>query len=191
MTTYDIAAAAGCLCGLLMVIGGMILLYTGAVSLNKTSKEEAASLEFKRLFRLTTHYPALGLFVIGLAFIVISVVVSRPPDNRITMTGSLAGAPGAPIEALDPQFLKLSLESSLKPYFDPNTRTITVDGDPTTMWQVVITYPGMIAEKPVQGGKRNISLGNISLVRVAERPPVNLANIAPLPSAFSAPAGGL
>jgi hypothetical protein len=139
----------------------------------------AADLEFKRLFRLTTHYPALGLFVIGLAFIVTSVAVSRE-DNRITMTGSLISAPGTPIEDLDPQFLKLSLESSLRPYFDPNTRSITVDGDPTAMWQVVITYPGMIAEKPVQAyGKKNITLGNIALLRVAEKPPApNPANIA-------------
>src|SRR5215831_15103053 len=114
MTTYDMGAAAGCICGLLMVIGGMILLYTGAVSLNKTSKEEAASLEFKRLFRLTTHYPALGLFIIGLAFIVTSVILSRPPDNRITMTGLLT-APAGTAE-LDPQDLQLSLQSSLKPY---------------------------------------------------------------------------
>ena len=46
MTTYNFGAIAGSICGLLMVIGGMILLYTGAISLNKTSKNEAASLEF-------------------------------------------------------------------------------------------------------------------------------------------------
>lgn len=192
MTSFDIAASAGALCGLLMVIGGMILLYTGAVSLSKTSAEEAATLEFKRLFRLTTHYPALGLFIIGLAFITVSVILSRPADNQVTMTGSLTSTPDTPVDKLDPEFLTLSLESSLKPYFDPNTKTITISGDPTAMWQVVITYPGMIAQKPVQGnGKRTISLGSIALVRVADKPPVNPANIAPMPSGLSARVGGL
>jgi hypothetical protein len=192
MTTYDMGAAAGCICGLLMVIGGMILLYTGAVSLNKTSKEEAASLEFNRLFRLTTHYPALGLFVIGLAFIVTSVFLSRPPDNRVMMNGALAMPPGVTFDQLDPHYLTLSLESTLQPSFDPNTNAITVVGDPTTTWQLVITYPGMYAQKPIDAaGRREIPLGKITLARVAEKPAVNLDNIAPLPQEFAAHAGGL
>jgi len=190
MTPNDLGAVAGCLCGLLMVIGGMFLLYTGAISLKETSKEEAVSLEFKRLFHLTTHYPALGLFVIGLAFIVTSVVLSRPRDNRITMSGLLTVPAGT--TDLDPQDLRLSLESSLKPQFDSGTNSITVDGDPTTMWQVVITYPGMFAAKPVQVlGRRNIPLGSIALVRVAEKPPVNPANIASLPTTIAKGEGGL
>jgi hypothetical protein len=93
---------------------------------------------------------------------------------------------------LDPKDLHLSLESSLKPYFDPNTKSITVDGDPTLMWQVVITYPGMFAQKPVQGfGKKNISLGNIVMVRMAEKPPVNPANIANMPVTMVAAGNGL
>ena len=141
------------------------------------------------MFRLTTHYPALGLFVIGLAFIVTSVVLAGPPDNRITMTGLLVPPPGS--AELDPQDVQLSLESSLKPYFDPSTKSITVDGDPTVMWKVVITYPGMFAQKPVQGlGRKNIVLGNINMVRVAEKPPVNPANIAPMPATMVAAGGG-
>lgn len=192
MTTYDMGAAAGCICGLLMVIGGMILLYTGAISLNKTSKEEAASVEFNRLFRLTTHYPALGLFVIGLAFIGTSVFLSRPPDNRVVMNGALALPEGVALDQLDPHYLRLSLESTLQPSFDPNTDVISVVGDPTTAWQLVITYPGMYAQKPIDAsGKREIPLGKITLSRFAEQPPVNPNNIAPLPQAFAAHAKGL
>jgi hypothetical protein len=188
MTTYEIAASAGSLCGLLMVLGGMILLYTGAISLNKTSKEEAATLEFKKLFRLTTHYPALGLFVIGLAFIVTSIAVARPPDTRLTITGSLTGAP---IE--DPQSLRVSMESSLRPLVDTNSGSLMIAGDPNAAWQVIVAYPGyQIVEKTVMvNGKKTVQIGEIRLVKVAEKPPVNPSNIAPLPPASGRPADTL
>ena len=48
MDTFDIVVILGALCGLLMVIGGMVLLYKGVITLNQASKQEAASLEFKK-----------------------------------------------------------------------------------------------------------------------------------------------
>ncbi len=80
MTPFDWIVIIGGICGLFMVIGGMILLYKGNITLNKTSKDEAVTLEFRKMIKITTHYPALGLFVIGLAFIIVSAVFAKPKE---------------------------------------------------------------------------------------------------------------
>lgn len=74
METYDFAILGGTICGIVMVIGGIILLYKGALRLEVASKDPALTLElFQRQFRLTTNVPALGIFVIGLVFIGLAI----------------------------------------------------------------------------------------------------------------------
>jgi hypothetical protein len=81
MTIGDLVRAIGALCGLFMVVGGMLLLRSGVITLDRAGSEEAASLEFRKLLKLTTHYPALGLFVMGLAFIIIALYNASPSYN--------------------------------------------------------------------------------------------------------------
>ena len=67
METYDYTILGGTICGIVMVIGGIVLIYKGALKLEVASKDPALTLElFQKHFRLTTNVPALGIFVIGL-----------------------------------------------------------------------------------------------------------------------------
>ena len=81
MDTVILMAGA---CGLLMVIGGLGLFYKGAVSLEVASKDEAVQIEFFRRFKLTTQYPALAFFLIGLAFTGLSLL-PRTPETASTL----------------------------------------------------------------------------------------------------------
>ncbi len=51
-----------------MVIGGLYLLSKGIISINKANKEDAITLEFKNQLKVTSHYPAIALFIIGFGF---------------------------------------------------------------------------------------------------------------------------
>jgi hypothetical protein len=90
--SFSIAVIISAVCGLSMVIGGILLLWRGAMSLDVASKSEALSLEWKRELRLTTQYPALAFFIIGLAFIVIPLVFSKPtPIPKAKIEGKAPG----------------------------------------------------------------------------------------------------
>lgn len=91
MMPFETAVLTAALCGLIMVAGGILLLYKGAISLATRSGDEAVTLEFKKMLKVTTHYPALGLFVIGLSFILIGLVFARPPSIRpLVIQGSVS-----------------------------------------------------------------------------------------------------
>jgi hypothetical protein len=78
LCAFDISIIGSIVCGLIMVSGGIMLLYTGAISLSIASKDENLTLEiFEKQFRLATRAPALGLFIIGLLFIGISIYFSK------------------------------------------------------------------------------------------------------------------
>lgn len=76
MGIFDLMLIMAGMCGPIMILGGIGLLYKGAISLSERSQAEALTIEFRRMFKITTHYPALGLFVIGLTFSVVSLSYS-------------------------------------------------------------------------------------------------------------------
>lgn len=93
MSAFEMVIVAAALCGLIMVAGGILLLYKGAINLTQTSRDEAVTLEFKKMLKVTTHYPALGLFVIGLSFIVTALAFSKPPAVRpLEIRGKVTGS---------------------------------------------------------------------------------------------------
>lgn len=179
MTTFDIAVILAGICGLFMVIGGMVLLYKGAISLSQASKEEAVNLEFKKMLRITTHYPALGLFVIGLAFIIIAVSFSKSTQNQFKISGHVKGVddlgslkvlitvPGWAGETYaDGQIL-----ASINPRMD--------------ILEVRLASPGYREIKiPVETRKSKlgtISIGDVTFGnKVVEKPVVNQNNIKPV-----------
>jgi len=91
MSVFDIVIIIGGFCGLCMVIGGFVLLYKGIITLKEASPEEALSVEFRNEVRITTHYPALGLFIIGLVFIIAAGMLSRATKNEFVIDGQLTG----------------------------------------------------------------------------------------------------
>lgn len=93
MTTFDWTIATSALCGLVMVVGGILLLYKGAIKLEQASCDEAVALEFQKILKIQTRYPAIGLFIIGLAFIGVGIFSSKPsPIKPITLRGKIEGA---------------------------------------------------------------------------------------------------
>ncbi|MBI4966067.1 MAG: hypothetical protein HY913_22500 [Desulfomonile tiedjei] len=92
MNTYDVLLILGGICGIIMVLGGIILLYKGAISLKERSQAKAMTLEFRNMFKMTTQYPALGLFLIGLAFIGLALYAgSRDATFPVTIEGKVTG----------------------------------------------------------------------------------------------------
>lgn len=69
MPTFDLLCIIGGICSVLMVAGALYLLYKGTITLTEKAPEEALRVEFKKMINITTRYPALGLFVIGWAFL--------------------------------------------------------------------------------------------------------------------------
>lgn len=70
--------------GLVMVCGGIVLLYKGAISLTNRSAD-AMTVEFRKELKISTRYPALGLFVVGLLFFIFSLTIGKPNITKVTI----------------------------------------------------------------------------------------------------------
>jgi len=85
----QIAIIMGAFCGVIMVAGSIYLLRSGAVTLMSASEKEALSIEVAEQVKISTSYPALGLFVIGLFFIIVSIYFGKPEYNELAIVGKL------------------------------------------------------------------------------------------------------
>ncbi|MGH8094630.1 MAG: hypothetical protein ACREIF_14360 [Chthoniobacterales bacterium] len=112
MTTLDWTIVSSAVCGLVMVVGGICLLYKGAITLQQAGPDEAVSLEFQKLLKIQTRYPALGLFIIGLAFVLVGLFYS-PKINPVTLQGKVDGADpsGVTIHVTSPEWSTLVPDS--------------------------------------------------------------------------------
>jgi hypothetical protein len=72
MDMPDILALMGALCALTMVIFSFVLLYRGTITLQQASPQDAIKVEFQKVINVQTRYPALGLFVVGISFLIVS-----------------------------------------------------------------------------------------------------------------------
>lgn len=169
MDIFDIVVLLGAICGLLMVIGGMVLLYKGVITLNQASKQEAASLEFKKMLKITTHYPALGLFIIGLAFIIVAIVFSKSTQNQFEITGRITNID-------DPNSLRVMITI---PTWEG---TADADGEinafvipKTDLFNVWLTCPGYrdfkMSIKTKESKLGVIRIGEKKLEKLVEKPP--------------------
>lgn len=190
MTTFDIAVILAGICGLFMVIGGMVLLYKGAISLSQVSRDDALSMEFKKMLKITTHYPALGLFVIGLAFIIIAVSFSKSTQNQFKISGRVKG-----VDDLSAMKILITVPGwTGETYADGQIlASITPQVD---ILEVRLSSPGYREIRiPVETRKSKlgtISIGDVTFGNKAvEKPLVNQDNIKPVAQALpplSAPA---
>jgi hypothetical protein len=78
MGTFDYAVLLAALAGLIMVVGGIVLIYKGAIVLASTDSSSALSIEWKQDFRLNTQAPGIAFFIVGLIFSSISIYASKP-----------------------------------------------------------------------------------------------------------------
>lgn len=90
MTIFEIVILLSALCGILMVLGSLYLLYTGAITLKQASETQALNVEIAKNVKLSTRYPALGLFAFGLLFILAAIFSAKPPPApTYEVTGQL------------------------------------------------------------------------------------------------------
>ena len=87
MDTFKIILLISALCGMFMVLGGIVLLYRGALSLANVADQSALTVEFKKELRISTQYPALAFFLIGLLFMALSLWVGRSEPHKIVIRG--------------------------------------------------------------------------------------------------------
>ena len=91
MEMFDIAVLLAALAGIIMVVGGIILIYKGAIVLAATDSNSALSIEWKQDFRLNTQAPGLAFFIVGLIFSFVSIYASKPKQIiPITIEGEVA-----------------------------------------------------------------------------------------------------
>ncbi len=88
---FEIIILIGAVCGVIMVIGSMFLLYKGSISLKDASEKEALSIEVINEIKLSTRYPALALFVIGFIFFISAAWFAKEGDTKkITLAGTVS-----------------------------------------------------------------------------------------------------
>ncbi len=94
METFDYVVLLAAFAGLVMVIGGVVLIYKGAIVLASTDSSSALSIEWKKDFRLNTQAPGIAFFVVGLAFSSISIYASKPEGiEPIIIEGEVTNIP--------------------------------------------------------------------------------------------------
>jgi hypothetical protein len=146
MTTFEIVIVCGAFCGVLMVIGGMVLLAIGAIKLEAAgsaagkrgkAQPDAMALEFKKTIKVTTAYPALALFLIGVLFIVTAAWFSKPDK---VLPWSLEGKVDSP----DPSEVMVEVTvdtlGTLKPNYDGTIEAVIYPH--LDVFKAVITAPG-------------------------------------------------
>jgi len=180
--TFNILLLAGSLCGLIMVLGGIILLYKGAISLSKVSGEDAFTIEYKKELRISTQYPALGIFIIGLLFVFFSVVMGKPNTNKLVVKGKTVNVT-EPVNILlktNTWSSGLSHTGKVLETFYPNIDTV----------QIIVSAPGYdshIQTFQISSGGGLADLGDINLHQKVARSDMQPSSIAPLPPGTNIP----
>jgi len=90
LTISDVVAIAGAVCALLMVVGSLLLLWKGAITLKEANPEEAIKVSFQRALSIQTRYPAIALFVVGIVFLFVASWLSRGNGpKQVMLTGTV------------------------------------------------------------------------------------------------------
>jgi len=100
MNPHNFSIYACGVCGFLMVAGSIWLLRTGVITLSAAAKDGTMSVEIADKVKISTTYPALGLFFIGLLFIGLGVWSSRgdvvmPLNRPLAIVGKIHGVDDA------------------------------------------------------------------------------------------------
>ncbi|VAW44278.1 hypothetical protein MNBD_GAMMA04-78 [hydrothermal vent metagenome] len=86
--SFEMVILIGAICGSIMVVGSMILLYRGVISLQAAAASEALSIELIDEIKLSTRYPALALFLIGFIFFISAAWFAQQGDaKKLTLEG--------------------------------------------------------------------------------------------------------
>ena len=86
---FDVVVLASPICGLIMVIGSMFLLHKGIITLSQASKEQALSIEFKKTIKISSHYPAIALFMLGGVFVFTPIIILSSAQKTFAINGTV------------------------------------------------------------------------------------------------------
>ena len=173
MATYDLAIIGGTVSGIIMVLGGIVLLYKGAIKLEVASQDPALTVEmFERKLKLTTHAPALGLFVIGLLFVVSAIYFAQTTTvKEIPVVGVT--------ENIEDITVTVRSEWPVPAHQGRVQHVIRPNLD--VLW-VLISAPGYKPDyQPYEDFKEGVNLGKVRLEKVVEKIEPNKSNIDELP----------
>jgi len=179
MTTYDLTIIGGTACGIIMVLGGILLLYKGAIKLEIASQDPSLTVEmFEKKFKLTTHVPALGLFVIGLLFVISAIYFAQTTTAKaIPIIGKTENVEEKINVLIKSEWPVPAHQGYVQAVIRPQLDVI---------W-VVISAPGynertlvFTKEEFIKG----VDLGTVQLEKTMERPEPNKNMIEELPADF-------
>lgn len=182
MTPYDITIIAATFCGIMMVAGSLFLLYKGAIKLEVASKDPALTIDmFKDKFKLTTYVPALALFVIGLAFVGLSIYAARDTAATPIEIKGEAAAAGEDVKVIFKSEWPVPVAGRqvfqvLRPQLDVITLVITAPG-----------YQPFYQSYSKRDVGKLIDFGTVQLVRAVARIETRPENITPLPTGVTPP----
>ncbi len=182
MGTYDYAILGAILCGIIMVFGGIVLLYKGAIRLEVASKDPALTIDmFQNELKLSTRTPALGLFIIGLCFVALSIYFGQDmAATAIEVRGKAEGVDEKVTILLQSQWPVDTHEGRVHQVVRPQL---------DVLW-VVVSAPGY---KPHYKSfarselKRGVDFGNVTLTRATPKVQPNPARIIELPAGVESP----
>jgi len=182
MGTYDYTILGAILCGIIMVFGGIVLLYKGAIRLEVASKDPALTVEmFQKELKFSTRNPALGLFMIGLCFVVLSIYFGQDmAATAIEVRGRTEGVDEQVTIRLQSQWPIDAHEGQVHQVVRPQL---------DVLW-VVVSAPGYTPHYESFARdelKRGVDFGSVTLARAAPKIEPSAARIAELPTGVEAP----
>ena len=194
MTSFDFAIVIGAICGVIMVLGAIYLLKLGIINLKDISQQahseqanakskpsekakspDALTIAYNDI-KISTQYPALALFVIGLAFVLGSAYLATPNPRFADFITK--------INVAAEKGIKLPSGATVQIYIKPDELPIMVSEETTHTYQHPINplnlYGRIIVsglepiEKPLQ------SHGGVwQLKYTIKTPPKNLSQESP------------
>lgn len=179
MAPQDFASYASSTCAILMVLGSMGLLFKGIVTLKNADPNSALSIELKKQVRLTSHYPALGLFLIGWVFLLVPMLWTTSEDSakglpEILVKGSVIILPPHDIDKVvvrilgGPWEVNPDTDGSFSQQIYPSLRRLRLEisapGRQTVIKTVHVSMEGVINIGPVQMPNPLIDLDSVPSV---------------------------
>jgi hypothetical protein len=182
-STFNTILIISACCGLLMIVGGMFLIYRGTITLQATPKADALTVRWRKQFVISTQVPAIGFFLIGLVFVVIALWFATPvPDLPLTIQGEAPGiqSPITISVRTDPWLFTREPGGRFIGAVHPNLHVLVVE---TTApgYEPVTTYTQDWLKD------RAVDLGPINLRQVLSKIHPNPADIEKLPEGFVPP----
>lgn len=114
MDPHQFAIFSCAVCGILMVVGSIWLLKTGVIRLTEAAKDGSLTISIADKVKVSTTYPALGLFIIGLAFVGMAIWFSLPrPGIPLNIVGK--------IDIDEPALVTVSVEPDISATFKPDS----------------------------------------------------------------------